>query len=154
MLPKHALRVSFALAALALLASFATITWAEEKKAEEAKKADATGVWVWEAQGRNNQTRTVKLTLKQEGDKLTGFLPGREDTKIEIADGKVVGNKISFTITREFNNNKVVNKYSGTVEADTIKGKIETERNGEAREPRDWEAKREKEEKKEEKKAE
>src|SRR5687768_8078061 len=68
----HALRLSLAVVALALLSS---IAYAEEKK-EEAKKSAVDGVWVWEARGQNNQTRAVKLTLKQEGEKLTGYLPG------------------------------------------------------------------------------
>src|SRR5687767_15976314 len=121
-----ALRLSFAVLALAMVASF---TYAEEKKADD-KKSVIDGVWVWEAQGQNNQTRTLKLTLKQEGEKLTGYLPGPNDTKVEIADGKVEGNKISFTVTRERNGNKFTSKYNATVEGDTLKGKIETERDG------------------------
>ena len=139
----HALRLSLAVVALALLSS---IAYAEEKK-EEAKKSAVDGVWVWEARGQNNQTRAVKLTLKQEGEKLTGYLPGPNDTKVEIGDGKVEGNKISFTVTRERQGNKFVQKYAGTVEGDVIKGTIETERDGQTR-SREWEAKREKEEKK------
>ena len=131
---------------LALLASVATTTYAEDKK-EDAKKSAVDGVWVWEAQGQNNQTRTLKLTLKQEGEKLTGYLPGPNDTKVEIADGKVEGNKISFTVTRKRNGNKFVSKYLATIEGDTLKGKIESEHDGQTR-SRDWEAKRETEEKK------
>ena len=50
-------------------------------------------------------------------------------------------NGISFTITREFNGNTFVAKYSGAVSGDTLKGNIEFERNGETR-SRDWEARR------------
>jgi hypothetical protein len=82
-----------------------------------------------------------------DGEKLTGAVisPGRQGgdpTETAIADGKVKGNEISFTVTREFNNNKMVQKYSGKVDGDAIKGKIEFDRNGEAQ-SRDWEAKRE-----------
>jgi hypothetical protein len=44
-------------------------------------------------------------------------------------------------VTREFNGNKMVQNYTGKVSADTIKGKIEFERNGE-KQSRDWEANR------------
>jgi hypothetical protein len=53
----------------------------------------------------------------------------------------VKGEEISFTVTREFNGNKMVSKYNGKVSADAIKGKIESERNGQPQ-SRDWEAKR------------
>ncbi len=107
------------------------------------KKAD--GTWTWTTPGRNGgPDRKMTLKLKTEGDKVTGTLtsPSRDggttDTKIE--DGKLKGEDISFTVTREFNGNKFVSKYSGKV-GETIKGKIEFERNGETQ-SRDWEAKR------------
>ena len=116
--------------------------------AVQAADADATGTYGWTQPGRNGgPDRKMTLKLKVEGEKLTGTLtsPSRDggttDTKIE--DGKVKGEEISFTVTREFNGNKMVAKYSGKVSADTIKGKIETERNG-TPQSRDWEAKREK----------
>jgi hypothetical protein len=60
----------------------------------------------------------------------------------EISEGKVKDNEISFVVTREFGGNKMVIKYSGKLEGDTIKGKSEFEREGEVR-SREWEAKRE-----------
>jgi hypothetical protein len=96
--------------------------------------------------GRNGgPDRTNTLTLKVDGDKLTGKLvtPGRggRTNEMEIAEGKLAGDAVSFTITREFNGNTMTSKYSGKVEGDTIKGKIDFERDGEAQ-SRDWEAKR------------
>jgi hypothetical protein len=107
------------------------------------KKAD--GNWTWSTPGRNGgPDRTMTLKLKTEGDKVTGTLvaPGRNGTTNEtkIEDGKLKGDQLSFTVTREFNGNKIVSKYSGKV-GETIKGKIETERDGETQ-SRDWEAKR------------
>jgi len=63
-------------------------------------------------------------------------------TDTEIKDGKVKGDEITFNVVREFNNNKMTSKYTGKVTTDTIKGKIETERNGQTN-SRDWTAKRE-----------
>ena len=45
-------------------------------------------------------------------------------------------------MTREFQGNKFVAKYNGKISGDTIKGKIETERDGQAQ-SRDWTATRE-----------
>jgi len=106
------------------------------------KKADPNGTWKWSQTGQNGQARESTLKLKLEGDKLTGSMSGRGgDTAIEKA--KIKEDEVSFSITREFNGNKFTAKYSGKLSGDSIKGKIETERNGQSR-SRDWEAKREK----------
>lgn len=110
--------------------------------------ADASGNWTWSRPGRNGgEAWKTTLTLKADGEKLTGTLtnPGRQGgdpVKTPISDGKVTGDAISFSVTREFNGNKMVIKYSGTVSGDTIKGKTEVERDGQTR-SREWEAKRE-----------
>jgi hypothetical protein len=121
-----------------------------------ASAADASGAWTWSTPGRNGgPERKTTLTLKVDGEKVTGKVssPGRDGQAMEteIADGKLAGEDLSFTVTREFNGNKFVAKYHGKVSADAIKGKWETERNGETM-SRDWEAKRDTEKKAEEKK--
>ena len=108
--------------------------------------ADATGTWGWTRPGRNGGAdQKMTLKLKVDGEKLTGTLssPGRDGqtTETAIADAKVKGEEISFTVTREFNGNTMVSKYHGKVSADAIKGKIESDRNGQPQ-SRDWEAKR------------
>ena len=111
------------------------------------KKTDPAGKWTWSSPGRDGGPgRTNTLTLKLEGEKLTGKMssPGRGDQparETEITEAKLKGADISFTVVREFGGNKMVSKYNGKISADTIKGKIEFERNGEAQ-SRDWEAKR------------
>jgi len=111
------------------------------------KKINPTGKWSWSSPGRDGGPgRTNTLTLKLEGEKLTGKMssPGRGDQparETEITEAKLKGADISFTVVREFGGNKMVSKYNGKITADTIKGKIEFERNGEAQ-SRDWEAKR------------
>jgi hypothetical protein len=114
-----------------------------------AQNSDPSGTWTWSQPARNGGTpRVSTLKLKLDGDKLTGTvsMPGRgggaAPAPAKIEDGKVKGDQVSFTVTREFNNNKIVSKYSGKLSGDTIKGKVETERNGEAGPSRDWEAKR------------
>jgi len=107
-----------------------------------AADADPTGTWKWTATF-NNQSREQTLKLKLDGDKLTGSMPGRNNSETQIEDGKFEGGKISFKVTPEFNGNKFTSSYTGELKDDTIKGKIESERNGE-KTSRDWEAKREK----------
>jgi hypothetical protein len=131
-----------------LLLTLATCAVLMLGAASQAQAADATGTWTWSRPGRNGgEAQKLTLKLKADGEKLTGSLtsPGRQGgdpVKTEISGGKVKGDEISFSVTREFNANKMTIKYSGKVSADMIKGKTESERNGQPQ-SRDWEAKRE-----------
>ncbi len=62
---------------------------------------------------------------------------------IEIKDGSFKGDEVRFMTVFGCNGQKRTAKYMGKVEGDSIKGKIERERDGETRST-DWEAKREK----------
>lgn len=116
------------------------------------KKVDPTGKWTWTTEGRQGGMRTNSITLKLEGDKLTGTITGMrrggggagggapEETPIEEA--KIKGDEISFQVTREWNGNKMVSKYTAKLAGDTLKGKWSIDRNGETME-REFEAKRE-----------
>jgi hypothetical protein len=105
------------------------------------KKVDPTGTWKWSQTGQNGQARETTLKLKMEGDKLTGTVSGRGG-ETAIADAKLKGDEVSFSVTREVQGNKFTAKYSGKVSGSSIKGKVETERDGQSR-SRDWEAKKE-----------
>jgi hypothetical protein len=93
--------------------------------------ADVSGKWTFEQPGRGgNPGRPVTITLKADGSKLTGSVPGfgrgggEAPPPTEITDGKVDGNNVSFTVKREFNGNSMVTKYEGTVSGDEMKLKI------------------------------
>jgi hypothetical protein len=105
-------------------------------------KVDPTGTWVWTSPGRDGgQTRTNTMKLKLEGDKLTGTVAGRQQDT-EIKEAKIKDGELSFKVTREFQGNSFTQQFTGKISGDTIKGKIKSERDGQAQE-RDWEAKRE-----------
>ena len=85
--------------------------------------AGVDGKWTFETAGRNGP-QTSTLNLKADGAALTGTISGRGgDTAIE--DGKVDGNNISFSVTREMQGNKFTIKYTGTVSGDELKLKFE-----------------------------
>lgn len=139
----------------------------------EVRAADKiTGTWSWAQQGRRGgaepaadaPVRKTTLKLKADGEKLTGTIAqpvgGRggggggaaAPAPVEIADGKVKGDEISFSVKRERNGNQFVTKYTGKVEGDKITGKIEIPNpNGDPRSV-DWTATREAAEKAPEKK--
>jgi hypothetical protein len=129
-------------AALVVLAAVGFLGLAGAARAADAP--DPTGTWKWTI-NFNNQTREATLKLKLEGDKLTGAMVGRNGQETKIEEGKYKDGEISFAVTRERNGQKFTTKYKGKVEGDTIKGKQESERDGQLR-SRDWEAKRAKEE--------
>ena len=103
---------------------------------------DPTGTWKWSIT-RNNNTFETTLKLKLEGDKLTGTVSGRNNQDIAIEDASFKDGTVTFSVTREFNNQKRTTKYSGKLSGDTIKGTSESERDGQ-KQSRDWEAKRSK----------
>lgn len=107
-----------------------------------AGKPDPTGTWKWSVTF-NNQTREQTLKLKLDGDKLAGTMVGRDNKETAIDDAMFKDGEVSFSVTRERDGQKRTTKYKGKLEGDTIKGKAESERNGQAN-SRDWEAKREK----------
>lgn len=107
-----------------------------------AMAADVTGTWKWTTE-RNGQTMETTLKLKQEGEKLTGTMSGRQGTETAIEEAKIDGDKVTFKVTREYNGNKMVIQFEGKIDGDTIKGERKTERDGQTQ-AREWEAKREK----------
>lgn len=148
------------LLAVALAFGFTGLAYTQEKKADEkkpedkkadVKKGDPTGTWKWEVD-RQGQKVAMSLTLKLDGDKLTGEMPGRgaNATPTKIEEGKFKDGEVSFTITRMMGDNKFVTKYTGKVDGDTLKMTAESERNGE-KTKREIEAKREKAEEKKDK---
>jgi len=129
-------RLVAGLVALGLVAGFVGTS-----RADDDKKAGATGNWTSTFKNQNGDEIASSLKLKQDGEKLTGTLTAfGSDT--DITDGKAEkDNAISFTVNREFNGNKFTIKYKGKLEGDTIKFTSEFERDGEVRK-REFEAKR------------
>jgi hypothetical protein len=94
--------------------------------------ADVSGKWTYEAPGRGgNPGRPTTITLKAEGMKLTGTVPGgggrggggggTPPPDVEISNGKVNGNNVSFEVKRSTQNGDIVTKYEGTVDGDSLK---------------------------------
>ena len=112
----------FLVATIALVFAFAVMA------------ADATGKWTYEQPGRGGgPARQVTITLKQDGNKLTGSVPGfgrggdNPPPPAEITDGKVDGDKVSFTVKRQTPNGEFVTKYEGTISGDEMKLKTTTD---------------------------
>ena len=92
--------------------------------------ADVTGKWVGQVPTRGGETRDATFLFKQEGNKLTGSMTGREQ-ELHLADGKVDGDTISFTVTV---GGDVRILYKGAVSGNEIKFTREREGSGQPRE--------------------
>jgi hypothetical protein len=81
---------------------------------------DVSGKWTAQVPGRDGQPQETTFTFTVEGDKLTGAVSGRQgDTP--IADGKISGDEISFTVTRERQGATIKQLYKGKVSGEEIK---------------------------------
>ena len=123
------------LAATLVLAIFGAATLA---RADD--KPNPTGTWKWSVKF-GDQTREMTLKLKLDGDKLCGAMLGRDGKENPIQEATFKDCEVSFKVVRERDGTKMTFTYTGKVSGDTITGKTQFERNGNAQ-SRDWEAKR------------
>ena len=94
--------------------------------------ADVTGKWTFEQPGRGGGPgRPTTITLKADGAKLTGSVPGgmgrgggEAPPPTEITNGKIAGEKITFEVSRDMGGTPMVTKYEGTLAGDELKLKI------------------------------
>lgn len=63
----------------------------------------------------------LNYTFKAEGAKLTGFTTGPDGTRIDITDGKIDGNKVSFKLTLDFGGGPTTFDYTGVVSPTELK---------------------------------
>ena len=82
--------------------------------------ADIDGKWTAEVQGGKRGPQTQTLTLKANGDKLTGTIDNGRGG-VDISEGMIHGNEVMFKVVREFNGNKVEQNYKGTLTRDDLK---------------------------------
>ncbi|MBC7923606.1 MAG: hypothetical protein H7Z75_21225 [Ferruginibacter sp.] len=85
-------------------------------------KADVSGNWLFSVEtsvGSGSPT----FTFQQAGEKLTGQYKGQLGEA--PVTGTVKGNEIAFSFTVNAQGSDVVMNYSGTVEGETMKGKLD-----------------------------
>ena len=88
----------------------------------QASKVDVTGKWLFNVETAAG-SGTPTITLKQDGDKLTGHYSGQ----LGEADltGTVKGQEIAFKFSVDAQGNNLDCTYTGTIEGkDALKGKV------------------------------
>ncbi|HJM65734.1 MAG TPA: hypothetical protein QGF50_18615 [Roseibacillus sp.] len=96
------------------------VDWAA---ARDIPKVDPLGTWSWSRPGRDGALNETKITIKKEGDHLTGTLSGG-DTETPIEDAKLDGDVLNFKMTRENDRGSLVTTYSGKIDGDVLIAKI------------------------------
>jgi hypothetical protein len=86
--------------------------------------ADVSGKYKTSFTSPDGQTREGTMTLKADGEKLTGTVSGRQGD-VEISEGKVSGDNVSFVVVRNFGGNEFKMNYKGKVMGDEIKFTID-----------------------------
>ena len=95
---------------------------------------DVSGKWTADIPGRGGNVQKTTITLKADGSTLTGTVSNPMG-ETAISDGKVDGDTITFTVTREMQGNTVKQNYTGKVSGDEIKFSVVREGGqGQARE--------------------
>jgi hypothetical protein len=108
----------FASKAATLVLCVASMLWAAQ-----APKFDVSGVWTFSVQSEAGAS-TPTVTLKQDGEKLTGHYSSLLVGEAELT-GTVKGQNIEFTVSADVQGTKFQLKYSGTVEnKDSMKGEL------------------------------
>ena len=87
----------------------ATVAWA----------ADVTGTWKGEVSTPDGNSFTLTYNFKQDGAKLTGTVLGPQGDPLPIDNGKVDGDKISFSVKVDMNGGTVFSS-EGTINGDEI----------------------------------
>lgn len=97
-----------------------------------ANQSDPVGTWKCEY-NIGDQKRTSTLTIKKDGDKLTGTMswPDQKDTNLQ--DLKLKEGELTFSAERVLGDNKFQVEYKFMVNGDTLKGKGTLDVGGEKR---------------------
>jgi hypothetical protein len=104
------------IAVTAMAVGLASIT------AAQAAKVDLTGKWIFNVQ-TDAGSGTPTITLKQDGEKLTGHYNGQLGD-VDVT-GSVKGNDFTFGFSSDLQGNKLDVTYKGTiVNKDEVKGTL------------------------------
>jgi hypothetical protein len=120
----------------------------EQSKQAAKKEVDPSGTWKWEREFGDNIMRSTLKLKKGDGGKLSGTLqtifgdgggPGSDPVKID--HGKIDGESVTFSVTRNFNGNEFTIEYKGTYANGELNGSYTLDF-GQGPREREWTAKR------------
>ncbi|HJZ70401.1 MAG TPA: hypothetical protein VKE51_01610 [Vicinamibacterales bacterium] len=96
---------------------------AASARAGQASKVDVTGKWLFNVETAAG-SGTPTITLKQDGEKLTGHYSGQFG-EIDNLTGTIKGRDLTLKFSADAQGTSLEFTYTGTVEgSDTMKGKV------------------------------
>jgi hypothetical protein len=102
------------------------MTWTAKRKTVVAGVTGASLAGTWKLQLETpNGTRERTLVLKQDGDRTTGTITGRNDEAVPLTEVSLKGRELRFTVAQERDGNTIRRTYVATVDGDSLKGTIE-----------------------------
>jgi hypothetical protein len=106
---------------LALSLGFSTVAAAQEKPVSE---TDPSGTWRWEYD-LDGQTMKdlVRLNLGKDGA-VSGTYHGRSEKPIDIQEGKISGDAITFRFSLDFQGTPVKVAFKGKIKDDDLNGTV------------------------------
>lgn len=87
-------------------------------------KVDVTGKWALEVNTEAGGTTTPSVTLKQDGEKLSGRYSSATLGDADVS-GTIKGQNITFSLTGNAQGQSIQVTYTGTAEGSSMKGKID-----------------------------
>ncbi len=97
------------------------------------EKADPVGTWKCEYE-IGGQSRTSTLTIKKDGDKLSGTMSWQDQKDEPLKELKLKDATLTFAAVRKFMDNEIPIDYTFTIDGDKIKGKGAAEFGGQKQE--------------------
>jgi hypothetical protein len=102
------------------------MNWTAKRKSVVAAATGSGVAGTWKLQVEtNNGTRERTLILKQEGDRFTGTVTGRDDEMVPLQEVSLKGKELRFTVSMERDGNVFRRTYVATVDGETLKGEVE-----------------------------
>lgn len=82
--------------------------------------ADIDGKWAGQYNSGMGDPMQMDFTFKADGALLTGTAPGGEGATIPLKNGKIEGNKVSFTVETAMGEMQLKFNYKGVLTGDTL----------------------------------
>jgi hypothetical protein len=105
-------------------ATFAITAFCAALVSAQSSKVDVTGTWIFTVQ-TDAGTGTPTVTLRQEGEKLTGHYSSQNLGEADLT-GTVKGQEITFSFSADAQGTVLTVTYTGTIESkDSMKGTVD-----------------------------
>ncbi len=100
-------------------------------KTGAAPETNLTGDWIWTIRGPDGNPMDAALVLRQDGNKVSGKFARDESRWLEIENGKIEGNALSWIVKRDRpDGGSMTYEMTGAVEDGKIVGKTKTTMDG------------------------